>query len=334
LLIVVIFSFAYTYFSDRFCHTNFEKLNAEVGRLLHLGVAEKTHATYQAGWCKFLEFCEEFDFQADLPVSITILCSFIAFLSLGSLAKSSIVTYVAGLGFKHKMSGFQDPGKCFIIKMMLDGIRRDKGASHDLRLPITIDRLEKIIGCLSNVCASHFEAGLFRAVFSLMFFGFLRIGEVGATSKSVLQTTLLRRVDVCFQVVEGERVVVINFRASKNNQFGKAQVVVLRGHPNKMLCPVSSLQAYLDLAQETEVLFTHFDSSPVTKYQLSRLLEKAVAFCQFPSQRFFKSHSFRIGAATTARQMGLTDVEIQQMGRWRSGAFKKYIRLPQVLSQT
>ena len=40
-----------------------------------------------------------------------------------------------------------------------------------------------------------------------------------------------------------------------------------------------------------------------------------------------KSHSFRIGAATYAATVGYTEAQIQKMGRWKSGAFRKYIRI-------
>ncbi|KAK2175933.1 hypothetical protein NP493_8g09036 [Ridgeia piscesae] len=42
----------------------------------------------------------------------------------------------------------------------------------------------------------------------------------------------------------------------------------------------------------------------------------------------YKCHSFRICAATTAATRGYTDVQIQSMGRWRSAAFRRYIRIP------
>jgi hypothetical protein len=38
--------------------------------------------------------------------------------------------------------------------------------------------LKQIIVTLPNICSSYFEASLFAGIFSLTFFGFLRIGEV------------------------------------------------------------------------------------------------------------------------------------------------------------
>ena len=39
-------------------------------------------------------------------------------------------------------------------------------------------------------------------------------------------------------------------------------------------------------------------------------------------------HSFRIGAAITARQANVPDILIKMMGRWKSNAYQSYIRTP------
>lgn len=41
----------------------------------------------------------------------------------------------------------------------------------------------------------------------------------------------------------------------------------------------------------------------------------------------YKGHSFRIGAATHASKVGFSENAIQNMGRWKSDAVKRYIRL-------
>ena len=41
----------------------------------------------------------------------------------------------------------------------------------------------------------------------------------------------------------------------------------------------------------------------------------------------FNTHSFRIGAATSAKQAGISDSHLKAMGRWRSDAYLKYIRV-------
>ena len=40
----------------------------------------------------------------------------------------------------------------------------------------------------------------------------------------------------------------------------------------------------------------------------------------------YNTHSFRIGAATSAESAGLSESQIKTMGRWRSDAYRRYIK--------
>ena len=42
-------------------------------------------------------------------------------------------------------------------------------------------------------------------------------------------------------------------------------------------------------------------------------------------ERHYSRHSFRRGAATSAREAGLTNEEIQLLGRWKSDSYRPYI---------
>lgn len=42
------------------------------------------------------------------------------------------------------------------------------------------------------------------------------------------------------------------------------------------------------------------------------------------------THSFRIGGATLAYKQKYSETQIENLGRWRSSAFTKYIRTPKL----
>ncbi len=65
---------------------------------------------------------------------------------------------------------------------------------------------------------------------------------------------------------------------------------------------------------------------PLTKPVFVREVQQAISRFGLPADQF-AGHSFRIGAATAAAQVGLEDSVIQALGRWSSDAFRLCIRM-------
>ena len=42
----------------------------------------------------------------------------------------------------------------------------------------------------------------------------------------------------------------------------------------------------------------------------------------------YNTHSCRIGTATSAKEPGISDSQVQMLGRWKSEAFQQYIHTP------
>ena len=72
-------------------------------------------------------------------------------------------------------------------------------------------------------------------------------------------------------------------------------------------------------------LFCHADNTPITVNQFNTELRRCLNFCGLNAQRY-KGHSFCIGAACLAADKGFSDAQIRALGRWKSDAFKLYIR--------
>lgn len=72
-------------------------------------------------------------------------------------------------------------------------------------------------------------------------------------------------------------------------------------------------------------LFCHINAKPLTSFQFSSILQKCLKFLQVDTKTF-KSHSFRIGAATHLYLAGIPESQIQNRGLWQSNAYKHYLR--------
>ena len=64
----------------------------------------------------------------------------------------------------------------------------------------------------------------------------------------------------------------------------------------------------------------------LTREMFSAALDKVFTQLHLDKNQF-NTHSFRIGAATSAKQAGMADVDIKMLGRWKSEAYQRYIRM-------
>ena len=296
-----------------------------MGRLLNAAFASNTHKTYLTGWKMFCRFLRRPD-SVLTPAEPEDVRRFIAWLSLQSLAASTINTYVSAVGYYHRIYGWSDPTSDYLVAKLLQGCRRGR-ASTDSRQPVSIPMLKTIIRSLLIVSSSSFEARLFKTVFLFAFFGFMRVGEFAADSRHSIPASVLlfSDVQICRQDDTGISVTV-SFRHSKNNQCGPPQVIRFVKAGNVILCPVVALQEFLEVRPPVSgPLFCHFDGTPLTRYQFNAVLRKVLSFTDTPEGRV-KGHSFRIGAASTAASMGISVEQISSMGRWRSPAVTTYMR--------
>ncbi len=298
---------------------------AEVGRLLNAAVAQNTHKTYQVAWKSFCGFKQQ-PMAGSPSASVADVRHYIAWLSLRGFAPSTIATYVAGVGFFHKMSGGMDPTRDFLVSKLIEGAKRGSPV-QDSRVPISVPILLELVSALPHVCSSRFEAVLFRAVFSCAFFGFMRVGEFAVSGTQSFSGGVLAMSDVQFcDMGTPNACVQLAFRLAKNNQCGPPQFIRLASYKDRSICPVQALLDFMAVRPHIDgPVFCHFDCRPLTRYQFNTVLRKAVDFAGF-SRLHIRGHSFRIGAASTAASLGSSESEIRQMGRWRSDPFLSYIR--------
>ncbi|XP_077792018.1 integrase/recombinase xerD homolog [Podarcis muralis] len=236
-------------------------------------------------------------------------------------APKTLKIHVAAISFFAKATFSSDPCSDFLIRRAIEDWSRLQPPRAEGRKPISYGLLSQIRTKLRSICWTKFEARLFSATYAVAFFRAFRVGEVVAEVNASGSTCALLMEDV--QLSEASLTVRIS--QSKTDQAGRGSLVKLTASAQQGPCPVKDTSRYLYLRPPGPgPLLLHEDGSPLSRYQFTRVLRKAIDACGLSSQDY-AAHSFRIGAATTAAHLGLPADKIKEMGRWKSDAYKGYI---------
>ena len=212
---------------------------------------------------------------------------------------------------------------------MIQGFKNAKPAC-DNRLPITPTILTKLVQALPFNTDSHFTKSMLHAILVLAFCAFLRVGESTKTQNKTSHYLLYGNV-VSGNDANNLRFIDITLPHFKHSK-SSFTIHLQQNRSNPLLCPYQTLLDYISIRNHSSPdspLFSFMDDSPVLRHYFTTRLCEALRFCGLDLERY-QAHSFRIGAATTAAAAGYTEVQIKNMGRWNSDAFKKYTRIPSI----
>lgn len=254
-------------------------------------------------------------------VSPSHIALFIAHLHHKQCSPKSISTYLSAVAFVHKLKNDCDPTQSFLVRKLVAGCYR-VNPSVDMRLPVTVEVLDKIINSLSHVSSTVFEAVLFRAMFLFAFNAFARVGELAMTNTS---TNLIQFENLSFASEVDQPAVHVVFSDFKHNVQRKRHAISFSHGPSSYSA-VKALEDYIQYRGNGKgPVFLMLNMKPVPRSYFDRILRSCLSFAGLDSS-VYKGHSFRIGAATYWSQQGMSDSQIRSCGRWSSNAFKKYIR--------
>ena len=122
------------------------------------------------------------------------------------------------------------------------------------------------------------------------------------------------------------QVIRITLKQSKSDQLRQGTHLYL-GKTGHRICPVEAIIIYL-IARSNRPgpLFVLPNGKMLTRSIFCASLNKVLRELKLNPQ-FFNTHSFRIGAATSAKQARISDVYLKALGRWRSHAYLRYVHL-------
>ena len=171
-----------------------------------------------------------------------------------------------------------------------------------------------ITTALQFATKSVFLQKLLKAMFVLAFCAFLWIGEITETWSSVKHFLLFG--NVALGSLNGKRFLDITIPHCKHSKRSNTTLRILKIHLTRSCVHIKPCWAILT-REDT------WDQNHCFTQQLKSVL----SVCNLNFQNFH-THSFRIGAESTAASLGFLELQMKTMGKWHSNAFKKYIRIP------
>ena len=249
-----------------------------------------------------------------------------------TISHATILVYLAAIRHYHLEHGYCDPLlDSHLLAYLCKGIRRHQGDQRRVRLPLTPALLADIRQALNQSGSVHTrdKPALWAAI-TLGFYGFLRGGEFTTCHSHTYSPThhLLRR-DIKIASDHTHYTVVI--KSSKTDPY-RCTTKITVAATNTNTCPVQAMRSFLRRTchSYSQPLFTLSSGRYLTLAQLTatiRSLLQAAGLTPHQAAQY-SSHSLRIGAATAAAAAGLPSWLIQTAGRWKSEAYRSYIRSP------
>jgi len=162
----------------------------------------------------------------------------------------------------------------------------------------------------------------------LAFFGFLRVSEFTIpTEGSYNPSSYLSLKDVAIDNRKVPRILQLTLKKSKTDTFKQGSKVYV-GATDNIICPIKAILAYLTKrTDQPGPLFITKEGKGWTVAMFRTALKSFLAELKVDKRRQ-NTHSFRIGAATSASLSNVSDSYIQLLGRWHSNAFQRYIKPP------
>lgn len=244
------------------------------------------------------------------PLPLDQVREFLAAMESQGLPPTKILMYMEGLSFVSRMVDHPDPLQDPVICHMISRLKCRTGPLDDEHSPVTIEVLRSLLGTLESVCSSPYECLLFRAMFTVGFFGALHLEEMVANHQNIAQPELLYMSDL--QLTEESA----NLYAHTSLMGQERYLIQLRLSKELWICPVEALHIYVAARPQGEgPLFVHSDSMAVTKREFLTVFRRALRLVGLPPKRY-GVHSFWLGTLAVAASHGYSDEAMFRIARW------------------
>ena len=298
--------------------TDLKALQEETLLNLQNSKASNTVRAYKSDFKDFGLFCVQNGFST-LPSEPKIVSLYLTHLSTKNVKLSTIKRRLVSIGVIHKIKGHYLDTKHPIIIENLMGIKRRKGVVQKGKKPILINDLKKIVDVINQQKIKDIKKLRDKSIVLIGFSGGFRRNEIVSLDVEDLEF-----------VFEGLKITV---NRSKTDQFGEGFIKGLPYFDNKLYCPVTTVQRWLNISKiKKGPLFRRFIKG--SKLSEDRLTDQTVALIikQYLNSAGINSsnysgHSLRSGFATSVAEAGAEERSIMAMtGHKSTEMVRRYIK--------
>ena len=235
-------------------------------------------------------------------------------------ATSSIRTAFAAIATVHNLLYSIDPTKSLLILRSLKGLGKMTKAPSNL-LPITRDLLSSLLQRLEFIDIPRFYKVAAKAIFAVAYMGCFRIGEL-VWSDSGRHTAKIENFLIYNSQEKKElRITLPSFK------HHSAPASILINQSQGSFCAIDLLEKYLTIRpRNSSLLFVNKEGQPYQRAHIAKILKRGLKDLVSSTKRY-NTHSFRIGRTSDLVRVGTPESIIQQTGRWKSLAYRKYFRV-------
>lgn len=268
---------------------------------------------YSAAVSRYRKFTETYSLPS-LPLIETNLLRYVAYLSSQGLTSSTISNYLSGLrAWVIALGGVEPTIWTPRLRLAVRAVSRTDSPPRQVS-PITFPILSDII---HSLVYGH-DSLMISSALLIHYFACLRASEICIDPNTGLAPL---RDSVLFP--SSDRMI---FRVISSKTASRGFTVHI-GCSNHPICAPCTLRYFMSQfpAPSTSYLFSTSEGVPLDYPTYNNSIKSLVARIGLDPQ-LYSTHSLRAGAATQAAQSGLQETQIQRLGRWKSDAYKLYMR--------
>ena len=198
---------------------------------------------------------------------------------------------------------------------------------HSRLLDEILFELECFYGGLGKTAPQPYLEKLYKAAFSLAYYGLMRVGELA------LGTHTVKAKDVHLGMNKDKLLLVLHTSKTHGKESHPQKIKISARDSEKLqkkfFCPFRVREDYMNIRgiyeHDQEPFLVFADRTPVTQYQFHSVLKTQLDRLQLDSS-LYNCQSLRIGCATDMIHFGYSFSLVKKAGRWHSNAIYRYLK--------